>query len=80
MVKNLLLIESGGKLKKLKSILGSDWQIKASMGHIRELARDGLSRIHQTMNPLFPRQRLPSTYNYEAVRQKKDCCQQARCE
>ncbi len=41
MAKNLLLIESGGKIKKLKSILGKDWTIKASMGHIRELAKDG---------------------------------------
>ncbi len=37
----LLLIESGGKIRKLKSILGSGWQIKATMGHIVELANDG---------------------------------------
>jgi len=38
---NLLLIESPGKLKKLGQILGSGWLIKASMGHVRELANDG---------------------------------------
>jgi len=38
---NLLLIESPGKLKKLGQILGSGWIVKASMGHIRELANDG---------------------------------------
>ncbi len=38
---NLLLIESPGKIKKLSQILGSGWIIKASMGHIRELADDG---------------------------------------
>lgn len=37
----LLLIESPGKSKKLSQILGSDWIVKASMGHIRELADDG---------------------------------------
>ncbi|HEY9695601.1 MAG TPA: type I DNA topoisomerase [Oculatellaceae cyanobacterium] len=37
----LLLIESPGKLKKLSQILGSGWIVKASMGHIRELADDG---------------------------------------
>ncbi len=37
----LLLIESPGKLKKLAQILGRDWIIKASMGHVRELANDG---------------------------------------
>jgi DNA topoisomerase-1 len=38
---NLLLIESPGKLKKLGQILGPGWIVKASMGHIRELANDG---------------------------------------
>lgn len=38
---NLLLIESPGKLKKLSQILGSAWIVKASMGHVRELADDG---------------------------------------
>ena len=40
-MKNLLLIESPGKLRKLAQILGRDWTIKASMGHVRELANDG---------------------------------------
>jgi len=38
---NLLLIESPGKSKKLSQILGAGWQVKASMGHVRELANDG---------------------------------------
>jgi DNA topoisomerase-1 len=38
---NLLLIESPGKLKKLSQILGTGWIVKASMGHVRELANDG---------------------------------------
>lgn len=37
----LFLIESPGKSKKLSQILGADWIVKASMGHIRELAQDG---------------------------------------
>ena len=45
MSKNLLLIESGGKIKKLKSILGNEWQIKASLGHVRQLAKDGESAL-----------------------------------
>lgn len=40
-MKKLLLIESPGKLRKLAQILGQDWTIKASMGHVRELANDG---------------------------------------
>jgi DNA topoisomerase I len=38
---NLLLIESPGKLRKLSQILGQGWIVKASMGHVRELASDG---------------------------------------
>ena len=37
----LLIVESPGKIKKLSQILGSDWLVKASMGHVRELASDG---------------------------------------
>ena len=40
-MRNLLIVESAGKIKKLKSILGSDWDVKASIGHIRQLANDG---------------------------------------
>jgi DNA topoisomerase I len=38
---NLLIVESPGKIKKLKSILGANWEVKASVGHIRQLANDG---------------------------------------
>jgi DNA topoisomerase-1 len=41
MATKLLIVESPGKVKKLSQILGSDWLIKASMGHVRELADDG---------------------------------------
>ncbi len=33
----LMIIESPGKIKKLSSILGSDWKIVASVGHVRDL-------------------------------------------
>jgi DNA topoisomerase-1 len=38
---NLLIVESPGKIKKLKTILGQGWDVKASVGHIRQLANDG---------------------------------------
>ncbi|ACK70899.1 DNA topoisomerase I [Gloeothece citriformis PCC 7424] len=41
MSKKLFLIEAPGKLKKLQQILGSEYIVKASGGHIRELAKDG---------------------------------------
>lgn len=38
--RKLLIIEAPGKLKKLKAILGAEYDIRASGGHIRELAND----------------------------------------
>lgn len=47
----LLIVESPGKIKKIKSFLEQDWQVAASVGHIRDLphkelginiARDGV--------------------------------------
>jgi len=37
----LLLIESPGKTKKLQKILGSEWRVCASAGHIRQLSKSG---------------------------------------
>ncbi|MFM7425872.1 MAG: DNA topoisomerase, partial [Elainella sp.] len=41
MASKLLIVESPGKVKKLSQILGPDWLVRASVGHIRELANDG---------------------------------------
>ena len=32
----LLIVESPNKIKKIKALLGSDWDVAASVGHIRE--------------------------------------------
>jgi len=45
MGKRLLIVESPGKTKKLSQILGSEWIVKASMGHVRELASDGIDSL-----------------------------------
>ncbi len=37
----LLIVESPGKIKKLKAILGSAWDVRASVGHIRQLSNEG---------------------------------------
>jgi DNA topoisomerase I len=55
---NLLLIESPKKIQKLQQILGNSWIIKASFGHIRELASDGEDALGfeltgQTLNCRF---------------------------
>lgn len=41
----LLIVESPGKLKTLRKILGAGWMIEASVGHTTELASDGPKRL-----------------------------------
>ncbi len=41
MPKRLMVVESPGKVKKISQILGSEWIVRASCGHIRELSNDG---------------------------------------
>ncbi len=48
---NLLIVESPGKIKKLKSILGANWDVKASVGHIRQLANDGEGALGFDIQP-----------------------------
>ncbi len=40
---NLVIVESPGKIDKIKKALGSDYMVKASIGHIRDLDESGLS-------------------------------------
>jgi len=65
----LLLIESGGKIKKLKSILGSEWQIKATMGHVVELANDGEDSLGFTLDA--ERNRIDCRYTPRGTRGKQ---------
>ena len=39
MAKNLLIVESPGKIKKIQGFLGSTFKVVASYGHIRDLAK-----------------------------------------
>ena len=49
MPKRLLVVESPGKVKKLSQILGADWIVRASCGHIRELSNEGDDSLGFTM-------------------------------
>ena len=44
---NLLILESPGKVKKVQSILGSDWKVAASVGHVRDLPERELGQRHR---------------------------------
>lgn len=38
-IKNLVIVESPAKAKKISSLLGNDWEVIASVGHIRSIAK-----------------------------------------
>src|ERR1700760_1590644 len=39
MIKNLLIVESPGKVKTIEGYLGKDFTVKSSYGHIRDLVK-----------------------------------------
>lgn len=39
---NIMIVESAGKIEKIKSFLGAGWQVYASYGHIRDLEKNDL--------------------------------------
>ncbi len=41
--KNLVIVESPGKISKIQKALGDNYMVKASIGHIRDLDESGLS-------------------------------------
>lgn len=41
-LKNLLIVESPGKVKTIQKYLGGDFTVKASFGHIRDLGQKGM--------------------------------------
>ena len=52
MAKNLLIVESPGKIQKLQSILGTNWMVAASVGHIRDLPEDRLG-VNSALQPEY---------------------------
>jgi DNA topoisomerase-1 len=49
----LIIVESPGKIKKISSILSDDYIIKASVGHIRDLDKKGLSYDETTFEATY---------------------------
>ena len=43
MAKNLVIVESPAKAKTIEGYLGSEFIVKSSYGHVRDLAKKGLA-------------------------------------
>jgi DNA topoisomerase-1 len=56
-MKHLMIVESPNKCKKIQSILGPDWIVKASMGHVRDLPPKEMGVDFDTFQPSY----VPST-------------------
>jgi DNA topoisomerase-1 len=69
----LIIVESPGKIKKISSILSDDYLIKASVGHIRDLDKKGLSYDETTFQADY--QILPD--KHEVVRNLKQAAKNA---
>ena len=59
---NLVIVESPAKAKTIKKYLGSDYEVVASMGHVRDLVKSRLSvDIKNSFTP-----------KYEIIKGKED--------
>lgn len=57
MAKNLLIVESPAKAKTIEKILGKDFEVKSSYGHIRDLEKDDMGI--DINNNFMPRYKIP---------------------
>src|SRR2546421_10709271 len=51
--KNLVIVESPAKAKTINKYLGSDYIVKASMGHVRDLPSKGMGVDLTTFEPEY---------------------------
>jgi DNA topoisomerase-1 len=54
MAKNLLIVESPAKAKTIEKILGKDFEVKSSFGHIRDLEKEGMGiNVEHGFEPIY---------------------------
>lgn len=68
----LLIVESPGKIEKLKHILGNSWDVIASYGHIRDLPVKELG-ISKDFQPIY----VPTQYGVKTIAKLKEAVAKA---
>src|SRR4051795_7012308 len=53
MAKNLVIVESPAKAKTINKFIGSDYIVKASVGHVRDLPKSELGVDEETFEPKY---------------------------
>src|ERR1041384_5657493 len=53
MAKNLVIVESPAKAKMINKFIGSDYIVKASVGHVRDLPKSELGVDEETVEPTY---------------------------
>ncbi|HEX3067142.1 MAG TPA: type I DNA topoisomerase [Thermoanaerobaculia bacterium] len=53
MAKNLVIVESPAKAKTINKFIGSDYIVKASVGHVRDLPKSELGVDEETFEPTY---------------------------
>ena len=73
-MKNLVIVESPGKVKTIQGYLGPDFKVMSSVGHIRDLKKKGMSvDIDDDFSPVYE---IPAEKK-ELVRQLKAAAKEA---
>lgn len=68
MIENLVIVESPAKAKTIERFLGSNYTVKSSFGHIRDLEKKDLGiDIEHNFQP-----------KYEISADKKSCCKRIK--
>lgn len=69
---NLVIVESPSKAKTIGKYLGPDYQVKASMGHLRDLPKSTLSvDIEHDFEPEYQRSRERKTSSQICARPRR---------
>jgi DNA topoisomerase-1 len=77
MTKNLLIVESPAKAKTIEKILGKDFTVKSSYGHVRDLDKEGKNKMAIDIANGFQPHYVVTPDKLKVVRELKDLAAKA---